>query len=1130
MIPSSRIRLFFSTLFIWGILSTQVYAETIIRGPYLQMGTENSMVLRWRTDTAGPSTVEYGIAVNNLTGSITDATSTTEHEIQLTGLAADTRYYYAIIDDNENILAGNDSAHSFITSPEKGSTKATRVWVIGDSGTANADATNVYNAYLANTGSQYTNLWLMLGDNAYNDGTDGQYQNAVFNMYPELLRQTPVWPTLGNHDGHSADSASQTGPYYDIFTLPKNAEAGGVASGTEAYYSFDHANIHFICLESYETDRSVGGAMLTWLENDLQNTTQDWVIAFWHHPPYTKGSHNSDTESQLIQMRENALPILESYGVDLVLSGHSHSYERSFLLDGHYDVSSTFSPAMKLDGGSGQEDGDGAYHKPNTFDAGAVYIVAGSSGKISGGSLNHPAMYVSLNSLGSVILDIAGDRMDVSFINAANSVQDYFTLTKGSDITPPTVVLSEATSDTEVEITFSEALEATSAENAGNYSIDQGISLLNAVLSANGRIVTLTTSPVTPGIQHTITVSNVADLNGNVITANTETTFTYINLITLEFQNGSLPDAGYNGTDDTYLSQGLPDSVHGAETILLLDGDDGGGVDLASILLWDITDIPADATIESASITIEVFNPSNSSYSIFEMKQPWVENEATWNQYATGLSWQTAGAQGNLDRGASILANVNAGSTGLNTTPLNANGTALVQGWVDGTIANNGLIIADSSSADGIDFRSSEDVGSRPKFTVTYSIPISPGDTEAPTTPGNLQTTSITETTVSLAWDPSTDNVGVSGYQILRDNIMIDTTNTNSYSDSNLQPGALYSYDVIAYDAANNQSVPASLDITTDSSIASVHVSAIDMSTTARRKNINGNAHILLLDNNGLPVANATVSGTWSGLVNQTVSNLTVSDGSANFTSAKVSKNSNGQFIFTVSSIIANGYSYDAADNLVSSGCIDTDNVLCSTDPNAVPAPTGLTSSYDGTNVALSWNEVTQANLYRIYRSNSSGSGYTWIDESISNSYTDITVSPDNIYYYVITAVAGADESANSGETSADTSSPAVLHADSVTVSLKRKGNKWDATAIVKVVNANDNSPMANAVVSGNWSVNGSNVGTDTGTTNNSGQASIKLARQSASSGDPIRFTVTDISHSGGDYDGLPTSGEAIVP
>lgn len=137
----------------------------------------------------------------------------------------------------------------------------------------------------------------MLGDNAYSTGTDNQYQAAVFDMYPELLRQSVLWTTLGNHDGYTADSATQTGPYYDNFTLPTAGEAGGLASGTEAYYSFDYANIHFICLESHETNRTPSGAMLAWLQQDVAATTQRWVIAFWHHPPYTKGSHNSDTES-----------------------------------------------------------------------------------------------------------------------------------------------------------------------------------------------------------------------------------------------------------------------------------------------------------------------------------------------------------------------------------------------------------------------------------------------------------------------------------------------------------------------------------------------------------------------------------------------------------------------------------------------------------------------------------------------------------------------------------------------------------------------------------------------------------------------------------------------------------------
>ena len=131
-------------------------------------------------------------------------------------------------------------------------------------------------------------------------------------------------------------------PYYDIFSFPKLAEAGGVASGTEAYYSFDYGNIHFVCLDSDETIRASNGPMANWLRNDLANNTQDWLIAFFHHPPYSKGSHNSDTETELIQMRQNFLPILEEHGVDLVLSGHSHAYERSKFIDGHYGSSGTF--------------------------------------------------------------------------------------------------------------------------------------------------------------------------------------------------------------------------------------------------------------------------------------------------------------------------------------------------------------------------------------------------------------------------------------------------------------------------------------------------------------------------------------------------------------------------------------------------------------------------------------------------------------------------------------------------------------------------------------------------------------------------------------------------------------------
>ena len=73
--------------------------------------------------------------------------------------------------------------------------------------------------------------------------------------------------------------------FIDIFTFPTAGESGGVPSGTEAYYSFDYGNVHFIVLESYETDRSVGGTMYNWAQSDIQNTTQEFIGKIQQTPP-----------------------------------------------------------------------------------------------------------------------------------------------------------------------------------------------------------------------------------------------------------------------------------------------------------------------------------------------------------------------------------------------------------------------------------------------------------------------------------------------------------------------------------------------------------------------------------------------------------------------------------------------------------------------------------------------------------------------------------------------------------------------------------------------------------------------------------------------------------------------------
>ncbi|HEX8169921.1 MAG TPA: fibronectin type III domain-containing protein [Thermoanaerobaculia bacterium] len=437
-----------------------IVVPALTRGPYLQMGTPTSMIVRWRTDTPSDSRVRFGSILGSLTSVADDLTPTTDHTVVLTGLTPGTKYYYSIGTTAAKI-AGNDGSYSFVTSPRPGTaTDTTRVWVLGDSGTGGPGAAAVRGAYYKYAGPTATNLWLMLGDNAYDNGLDYEYQNAVFNTYPEMLRAAPLWPTIGNHDTAQATTYNPSIAYYDIFNLPTRGEAGGVPSGTESYYSFDYGNIHFICLDSMTSDRSPTGPMLTWLRNDLAVTSATWIIAYWHHPPYSKGSHDSDRDYELIEMRQNALPILEAAGVDLVLSGHSHAYERSYLIDGHYGYSTTFTSSMKINGGDGRVEGTGAYQKPTgATHAGAVYAVAGSGAVTGGGLLNHPAMFISLNNLGSMVLEVNGNRLDAKFLRETGAVADSFTILKGASATgpnAPTAVAATALSSTSANVIWTD--------------------------------------------------------------------------------------------------------------------------------------------------------------------------------------------------------------------------------------------------------------------------------------------------------------------------------------------------------------------------------------------------------------------------------------------------------------------------------------------------------------------------------------------------------------------------------------------------------------------------------------------------------------------------------------------------
>lgn len=421
----------------------------LIRGPYLQAATSHSIVVRWRTDVTARSRVSAGYTPGAWIHTVSSNEYVTEHEVRLTGLQPGTRYYYSI-GGLQDTLQGGDTLY-FTTLPQPGVSGHYRIGVFGDCGYLSVRQSNVRDQFLHYLGDQDLNAWILLGDNAYNDGNDAEYQAKFFNVYKgRLLQRYPVYPAPGNHDYHDADFTSsyaqnthQTA-YYQNFTLPVAGEAGGIASGNEAFYSFDIGNAHFLSLDSYGMEDGryfmydSAGPQLQWVKRDLAaNRNKGWVIAYWHHPPYSMGTHNSDTDDNMRAIREQFIRHLENLGVDLVLCGHSHVYERSRLMRGHYGLEATFNPKLHdLSSSSGSHTGDRPappYIKNDTTTPGTVYVVTGSASYVGKPetSFPHDALpYCNATVTGAAILEVQENRLDFKWICEDGLIRDHFTMMK----------------------------------------------------------------------------------------------------------------------------------------------------------------------------------------------------------------------------------------------------------------------------------------------------------------------------------------------------------------------------------------------------------------------------------------------------------------------------------------------------------------------------------------------------------------------------------------------------------------------------------------------------------------------------------------------------------------------------
>jgi hypothetical protein len=394
------------------VLATRAWAQLDF-GPYVQNTDDKKATVIWYTKTSEAGVLRYGKQAGQWEGTIEGGTGTV-HRAAITGLAANTKYFYEVAAGAKVYATG--AQYYFRTHPRPGARTPFRFMAFGDFGDGSA-AQKATAAQLLKDDDKHS-FALLLGDIIYSNGERANYLRDYFPVYKDIIRHRAWWPTLGNHDIKEKKGAA----YFEFFETPANNPGA-----LENYYSFDYANAHIVSLDD---ELLFDGAdlqkQMDWVKQDLQAAKargQRWLIAMWHKPPYSEGTHSDDDEIQA-----NFLPTLEAEGIDLILNGHSHVAERSYLLANHAIINNSLSNYPK-----------------KGFEAGAVYVVSGAGGK-TGGVSKHKLMSFQLGDVsGYESIYINGDTLRGSWIKNSGQSMDQFTMIKtGSGQTDVQITDSEA--------------------------------------------------------------------------------------------------------------------------------------------------------------------------------------------------------------------------------------------------------------------------------------------------------------------------------------------------------------------------------------------------------------------------------------------------------------------------------------------------------------------------------------------------------------------------------------------------------------------------------------------------------------------------------------------------------------
>lgn len=276
-------------------------APEFVTGPYVIGVTQTEAEIRWVSEGGVPrgrvsiAPVEQpGAVVAKVRARIKPLEGRPERvqRAAVTGLLPGTRHAYTIT------CGPKTTSGEFVTAPDKPGPFTFASY--GDhqhNGWAHRQVANAI-------AKEKPVLVLDTGD-LPDDGGDWDQWLRIF-MLPaaDLLRTAAFWPVRGNHDRPSEI-------FRDLFS----------PAGRKFYYSFDFGNAHFVMVDCFVFEEDRPG-MLAWLDRDLAGNQSEWTLVAYHVPTFNVGGHAAKWGW------DDVLPLLEKHGVDVVLSGHSHLYER----------------------------------------------------------------------------------------------------------------------------------------------------------------------------------------------------------------------------------------------------------------------------------------------------------------------------------------------------------------------------------------------------------------------------------------------------------------------------------------------------------------------------------------------------------------------------------------------------------------------------------------------------------------------------------------------------------------------------------------------------------------------------------------------------------------------------------